>query len=101
MSGEMEINAENLMYLIGQSVRYHFKRDGFDFFTPDEWRWFLRWYRDLRIRVPHAAPGHERCGHGEPCMRQGMYYGMSRDDAREFLWKFTTELDWHRYLGTK
>ena len=61
-----------------------------------EWLPFLTMYRILRIRVPHCPPGHDT-----DCRHSGMYYGMSRQEARDFLTPFMYEVSWHAYLGSK
>lgn len=89
-----------------------FNRETFDSTPDDYWRFFLSAYRTLRIRVPHAAPNHaltadcNRDGtwarrSSASCLTEGQSYGMSREDARAYLWDFAREIDWHIYLGSK
>lgn len=82
-----------------------FNRETFDSMPDVYWRFFLGAYRTLRIRVPHAAPNHALtadCNRDGPsCLAEGQSYGMSRQDARHYLWSFAQEIDWHVYLGSK
>ena len=66
---------------------------------PSEWRIaFRQMYRALRIRVGDypavmdANPGSRR---------EGNYYGMSREEAKDHLASFMGDLDWLCYLGSK
>jgi hypothetical protein len=55
-----------------------------------------RQYRTLRIAmyVSQSSP------YSEKGMYQGCY-GMDREEAKQFIYKFYCELAWHDYLGSK
>lgn len=55
-----------------------------------------RHYRILRIAM--YAP-QSYTGPDHPCS-QG-HYGMSRSEAKEFIWNFYSEVSWLTYLGSK
>lgn len=65
--------------------------------NPDEERFFRRACRTLRIRVPAVYPGT-----GDPSNRHsGLYYGLSREEAKALIQPLAEALNWYGYLGSK
>ena len=71
----------------------------------EDWLMILKWYRILRIRIMHAPPNHvlDPCvfEDGRNCIRDGQAYGMTREEARQFLAQVVETVSWHTYLGSK
>lgn len=57
-----------------------------------------RCYRILRIRIPYGAPGSAML---DGYRAEGQSYGMSRDEAKDFIYNFFSEVSWRAYLGSK
>lgn len=57
-----------------------------------------RCYRILRIRVPYGAPGSPELNGSRA---EGCSYGMSRQEAKDFIYDFFSEVSWRAYLGSK
>jgi hypothetical protein len=75
-----------------------FSRRTFDSISTQDWLAFLRFYRVLRIRIPYAEPGSPEL---DGSREHGCSYGLSRKDARDVLFEWAREIDWHEYLWSK